>query len=133
MAYPNNPGSILSPLNTIRDIILAIDTSTVGGARQLYQVPSTYDLWLTKITSVFVCSTSPKIVRIYNKPPGENAALFHSSTNGPAQSLDFHANPVLLPPGTVFSLDTDLLTGQLTYHHTAVWGVLTLANPAYWS
>lgn len=130
MTWVNGLGPIESPRNSIRDIILATDVSLAGGTRQLYQVPSIYDLYMTKITTT-VISSVPKVVRLFNTPPGEHSALFHSGPNG-IGALDFHANPVLLPPGTVFSLDTDILSGALQYHHTSVWGILLPTDPNNW-
>jgi hypothetical protein len=131
MGWNNTIGPILSPRNSIRDVILAIDTSTANGTRTLFTVPDAYDLYLTKLVATVV-APMPKIIRILNTPPGEHPALFHSAPNG-FSGLDFHANPLLLAPKTVFALDTDILSGEMTYQQTTLWGVLIPTDPNNWS
>lgn len=125
------PDVIKSPKNSIRDIILAIDNSLSGGSRLLYAVPASYDLYMTKICSTIVSSSS-KVVRVFNTPPSESAALIFTNSNG-THCLNFEANPILMPPGTHFSIDTDILSGALLYNNTSMWGILVPTNASNWN
>lgn len=132
LAWDNSvPDVIKSPKNSIRDIVVAIDNSLAGGARVMYVVPTSYDLYMTKICSTLLSSSSNKVVRVFNTPPGESAALLFTNSNG-THCMDFEANPVLMPPGTQFSIDTDLLSGAVIYNNTAMWGILIPKDPSNW-
>ncbi|MGE3387946.1 MAG: hypothetical protein AB7K41_14545 [Bdellovibrionales bacterium] len=130
-AWDNVPGTIISPRNSIRDIVIAIDTSSASGTRQLYQVPAIYDLYITKICSTMI-SGSQKIVRIFNTPPGESSALIYTAGNG-SFCQNWEANPILMAYSSVFAIDTDIMSGSINYHWTALYGVLVPKNSSNWN